>query len=318
MAAEETAQTGNDYLFRMAMCVLGNLQVGIPNEKYANLKDIVRHADLEAAVAALDKRGSMTVASCIRNAVDAETRDWEVKLVQNGEDKALVLKWGDEAAVYFPGTVLKDIKMLKADIDAVPIDFTTSGGTHCHVDQGFLNRMYHVRGMIKDELNAVSPSQISVNGYSLGAGMATLFALDLEKDMQRRIKTVCTFASPHTGDHAFAQALERELADGHVAAGKLFHVRNVEDPVTYVAPWFVKTPGYDIGIDGNGNNGPSVKGEMPETIWHFMEDFNINHHMPMAYMDGIQALQQKQDVSSVLGSASAERLHTQGRFILGA
>jgi predicted chitinase len=47
---------------------------------------------------------------------------------------------------------------------------------------------------------------VSVAGHSMGAALATLYALDNAKTDQIRNPLVCTFASPRVGDNAFAQA----------------------------------------------------------------------------------------------------------------
>ena len=51
-----------------------------------------------------------------------------------------------------------------------------------------------------------SSATISVTGHSLGAALATLYALDNAKTDQIRSPLICTFASPRVGDRAFANA----------------------------------------------------------------------------------------------------------------
>lgn len=304
----------------MAACVLGNLDLHIPTQSYVNLKDTILHSNLEAAVAAVDPKGDGAVAEFIRNAVNNETKDWYVRMVtsEDKKDNALILKCGDEVQVCFPGTVLKNATTLKADLDIARVPFETSGGRTCRVDKGFLDRAGNIAVPVMTVLEELQPKEISINGYSLGAGVAMLFALDLDDDLKQNVQKICTFATPHVGDLAFSLAVEREFADGATAAGKVFNVRNREDPVTYVPPppWYVRSPGYDIPIDGNGNDNSPLKGRFTEEIWDIIQTLDITHHMPLAYFKGMEKLQQQ--APHVLNSPSAERLHTQGRYILGS
>jgi hypothetical protein len=99
-----------------------------------------------------------------------------------------------------------------------------------------------------------SVRSLTVAGHSLGAALATLFALDLAGNTVYKNPEVFTFASPRTGDERFAKVFN-ELVP------KTFRIANRMDVITEVPPvWLshatpyrhveattVLVPGLDLG-----------------------------------------------------------------------
>jgi triacylglycerol lipase len=96
------------------------------------------------------------------------------------------------------------------------------------VESGFSNVYDQCSSVIRDTVRSLSPGRVYVTGHSLGSALATLCAVDL-KAAVGITPILYTFASPRTGDPAFAARFNAECPD-------TWRVANTEDIITSVPP----------------------------------------------------------------------------------
>ena len=96
------------------------------------------------------------------------------------------------------------------------------------VESGFSDVYDQCSPTIRDALGKLSIARLYVTGHSLGSALATLCAADL-KVVLGITPTLCTFASPRTGDPAFAARFNAECPE-------TWRVANTEDIITTVPP----------------------------------------------------------------------------------
>jgi len=83
---------------------------------------------------------------------------------------------------------------------------------------------------IKSYLDAGTATTVTVSGHSLGGALATLLTLDVALNTTCTSPTSYTFASPRTGDHAFAGGY-------NAAVPNSFRVANRQDIVPKLPPF---------------------------------------------------------------------------------
>jgi hypothetical protein len=150
---------------------------------------------------------------------------------------------------------------------------------HCKIHQGFLQMYTSVRGLIHEEVQKLTASglrnlEFVCTGHSLGAGLATICAHDLECSMP--IRPFCyPFCSPKTGNLKFVRNFDLNLASKLVSLacepGAGLYSRGItfvqgNDPVSWGGQHgfavskqsyknaFVKSSGPNGGFTSGGNS----------------------------------------------------------------
>ncbi len=74
-----------------------------------------------------------------------------------------------------------------------------------------VSRSLHRHALRRAKIKGVTPKaeQLVVTAHSLGAALATLFAVENDRNGSVNVTTVCTFASPRVGNQEFADAFGR-------------------------------------------------------------------------------------------------------------
>jgi hypothetical protein len=91
----------------------------------------------------------------------------------------------------------------------------------------------------KDSINSYlgngTAASVTICGYSLGAALATLLALDVALNSLCHTPTAYTFASPYTGDHTFANSYNAALPASYRIVNRLDLVPKLPPalPLTY-------------------------------------------------------------------------------------
>jgi triacylglycerol lipase len=125
--------------------------------------------------------------------------------------------------VIFRGTITAGEWIRNLGIRLTPSLVAGGGKTH----EGFLQGYRLVReGLIDGLRGAATGAGIHVAGYSLGAALATLAALDIARSGAAQVADIYTFASPRVGDAGFVETFNGMFA------GKSFRVSNSSDLVT--------------------------------------------------------------------------------------
>jgi triacylglycerol lipase len=96
------------------------------------------------------------------------------------------------------------------------------------VESGFSDVYDQCSPVIRETVSRLSANRVYVTGHSLGSALATLCAADLKAALGIT-PILYTFASPRTGDRAFATRFNAECPD-------TWRVANTEDIITTVPP----------------------------------------------------------------------------------
>lgn len=105
-------------------------------------------------------------------------------------------------------------------------------GAHGYTEDGFTavyrslrigqaNGMPSAKDSIKGYLDTGAAASVTVCGHSLGGALATLLTLDVGLNTSCRTPTGYTYASPRTGDHAFAGAYNASIPYSYRIANRL-------------------------------------------------------------------------------------------------
>lgn len=129
--------------------------------------------------------------------------------------------------ILFPGTesvrdVLTDVMFWKKEVPY----FKTNPAIRVHA--GFLHAYQSVRSKIHQYTRQIDPASFIVAGHSLGAGLASLCAVDLQYNFRRAV-TLHTSGSPRVGNAEFARS----------ATKRVVHFRRItkKDIVTLLPIW---------------------------------------------------------------------------------
>jgi len=132
---------------------------------------------------------------------------------------------GSEAFLVFRGTMTTTEWLADRKVKLVSCPYLGSGKVH----EGFLRTYELLRTSVLDSLKELRRStRLFITGHSLGAGLATLSAVDILSSGLGVSLIIYTFASPRVGDGAFAAAYNAMLK------GKSFRIANSCDMVTLV------------------------------------------------------------------------------------
>lgn len=176
--------------------------------------------------------------------------------------------------VIFRGT--KTAKEWLSNLNAKFRDFPVPGQGRVH--EGFLSAYEKVRKTIADTLKDLrGRPKLFVSGHSLGAGIATLAALDIELSMNREVAACYTFASPRVGDDPFAKAFNARFCGGK--RHKAFRIANSSDLVTSIP-----LPIPIAGVVG----GHFSHVDTPVEFNVQLDDVELNHRMAV-YLDVIRS-----------------------------
>jgi predicted lipase len=152
----------------------------------------------------------------------------------------VVIGHGDGYAVIAArGTPLNDALAWLLDADLLLVDYpqNTTGYEHVRVHKGFLSCWEALAGDAVEALNrsialagAGSP-QVLVTGHSLGAAVATLASLDIQRQLGVDVH-LYTYGSPRVGNRAFATMVDEQLS------GRAFRVVHNHDVVPHLPRTF--------------------------------------------------------------------------------
>jgi len=111
--------------------------------------------------------------------------------------------------IVFRGTE-KKLRDILTDLFAFKkeIPFKNTKGIRVH--RGFLSAYMSVRNKILDKVLELENSHITVTGHSLGGALATLCAVDLQKNSFGIIQ-INTFGSPKVGNKRFSNSFDNRI-----------------------------------------------------------------------------------------------------------
>jgi len=134
-----------------------------------------------------------------------------------------------EIIVAFRGTVVSDFKNIEEDLEIFSVNSKLCTG--CSVDYGFGTALNAVHDDILSNfisLYKANPTYlIRVTGHSLGAAMATLFAVELAELNYDLV--LVTFGSPRVGNNTFANYVNKLIPNYYRVVMKLDPVPLVPD-----------------------------------------------------------------------------------------
>lgn len=104
------------------------------------------------------------------------------------------------------------------------------------VHRGFLDIYRSARKQIMISLNKLSPQKtLYITGHSLGGSLAALCAVDIATNTKFKEPSVYTYASPRTGNPAFAKLFNRKT-------GPHYRIYNTNDIIPELPPFIYKSP----------------------------------------------------------------------------
>jgi hypothetical protein len=128
-----------------------------------------------------------------------------------------------------------------AEFNLVTCPFLAGAG---HTEDGFTDMYTSLRtgtdvnspSVVASMANLAFPqpvSSVTICGHSLGGALATLLALDLAANSSFKVPTVYTYASPRTGDPAFAGTYDQVVPNTFRIANRLDLVPKLPFPPAY-------------------------------------------------------------------------------------
>lgn len=150
------------------------------------------------------------------------------------------------------GNFLKSVDNALVDVNLRLIRDTNFPGK---VHRGFVNDYKVIQSEILSRLDSTdfinTGKPVYVTGFSLGAGLASLCALDLKIRYKSKINIhTYLFAQPAAGDHDFARAFSRKLT--HVF--RFAHVKDVVSQIPHSLVCQYKAPGNKLLVFNNAGD----------------------------------------------------------------
>lgn len=149
-----------------------------------------------------------------------------IKNDETGLD-CFVHKIGDITWVVFRGTETDQLNDICTDL----MTFRVSASflpEECKVHAGFLAQYMSGRTAIIDMVNYLDSPIVVCTGHSLGGGLSTLCALDIEENSLGDVETYCvTFGSPRVGGKHFANLFDAVIDNS-------YRFVDVNDPIPRV------------------------------------------------------------------------------------
>ncbi|MGA0208237.1 MAG: lipase family protein [Ilumatobacteraceae bacterium] len=98
----------------------------------------------------------------------------------------------------------------------------------CRVHAGFLGQYMSGRTLIIDTIKYMANPKVVCTGHSLGGGLSTLCALDVEQNVEGDVETYCvTYGSPRVGGGHFCRLFDAVIDNS-------FRFVDVNDPIPRV------------------------------------------------------------------------------------
>lgn len=145
----------------------------------------------------------------------------------------------NEIVIAFRGTDSYKDNESDQDLYQVPYPFVKNGGkTH----RGFTCIYQSTRDKLIGELNKLPKTKkLLISGYSLGAALAVLAALDISVNTGFRYPIVYTYGSPRTGDPYFASCYDQGVKNS-------FRIFNVHDIIPTIPAQAYPPPFTEKGL----------------------------------------------------------------------
>ena len=145
--------------------------------------------------------------------------------LNSGLPIGFIAQRGAEAVLVFRGTMTANEWIADFKVRLTPNTIAGTGKVH----DGFLRTYTLFREAIRQSLESIDGrTRLFVAGHSLGAGLATLAAMDLASRPGSRRPALYTFASPRVGDRQFARDFNGLLSE------RSFRIANTCDLVTSI------------------------------------------------------------------------------------
>ncbi|OZM58536.1 hypothetical protein CIB95_02920 [Lottiidibacillus patelloidae] len=202
-----------------------------------------------------------------------KTAEFKAEWFGKKEWFGFILENEEEVIISFRGTVSETDWL--ADSLAFHIDFPY--GENCgKVHFGFLEVYKSCRNELFAGLKEIDKTKkVIITGHSLGAALATVFALDLAKNAAFKNIKLINYASPRVGNQKFCNAVNKEIAE-------IVRIVNVHDVVTLLPPITIPLP-----CSKNKGIFRHVKGKFKISVQK--NSFGGNHNMG-TYLNGLKKL----------------------------
>ncbi len=186
--------------------------------------------------------------------------------------------YGKALLVAFRGSEETGITDWITDAKFIQTAFPYAKGKNFEVHQGFLEAYQSVRDAVLNGVNDSPHKRIICVGHSLGAGLATLCALDIQLNTSGKTAYCYTYGSPKVGDSQFAATYNQQVPH-------TFRFANGSDVVPLVPPGDYEHVGQLQQI-----------GEVSELSFSFsaiLENLTdkFTDHLPNSYVASVQAIQ---------------------------
>jgi triacylglycerol lipase len=187
----------------------------------------------------------------------------------------IVIESPQSIIIAYKGTDIRHPFELLIDIDLfqIPYPFVAQAGlTH----RGFTLAYSSVRESVIETLKKLSPQKtLFITGNSLGAGLATLCALDVARNTSFHDPIVYTIASPRVGDPQFANTYQQSIKNN-------VRIVNVHDVIP-----LEPQERYDPPFTENGIYYQHVNGKFPISF----QRFNLlENHLLVYYFTALSQL----------------------------
>ena len=143
---------------------------------------------------------------------------------------AFGIAYGNTFVVAFRGSEETGIEDWITDLQFIQqvYPYEESNNRKVKVHQGFIGAYKSVREAVIQGAKDTAARKVVTTGHSLGAGLATLAALDIQYNTGK--ETACyTYGSPKVGNRAFAESYNRRVP-------KTYRIVNRFDVVPYLPP----------------------------------------------------------------------------------
>ncbi len=178
--------------------------------------------------------------------------------------------------VAFRGSEETGITDWITDAKFIQAEFPYSKTKNLMVHQGFLEAYQTVREAVISAVNDNPHKRVICTGHSLGAGLATLCALDIQNNVSGKMTYCYTFGSPKTGNTQFATAYNQNVK-------QTFRFVNGSDIVPSVPPGDYKHVGELCHVGTSDENSEFSLSAIINSITDKIED-----HLPHSYIAAME------------------------------
>ncbi len=166
---------------------------------------------------------------------------------------------------------ITDVKFIQE-----PFPYGKGIGNAAKVHQGFLEAYQSVRDAVIKAVKDTPHKRVICAGHSLGAGLATLCALDIQYNVPGKMAYCYTYGSPKVGNSDFAAAYNQQVP-------RTYRFVNGSDLVPRVPPGSYEHVGelYHVGQESDSSFSLSdLVGDLLDTV----ED-----HLPNTYITALRS-----------------------------